>query len=750
MLGFSGLGLAVGVPVVRPRAVPSVGAALLCLLGLSAFLPQSWFPLPSWRASLGAVLEIGLAASVSPQPWFAWFWWSLLAVACLVSLYLQTLRLEQRQLAVLLHFVALFVGAYAVLSIFAHQTGWRYPFSGGAPFGFLPNRNHTATLLVVGAVLSVGLMQWEAVRGRRGAALLAALSGAPCLAGLLFFSISRAGVIFLVVGLVFWATGAARGSARRPVLALAAVLLTFLLALFATGENALRQRLVSVTSDLLAVPASSDAGRLDFRVPILRDTMRMIGDAPLTGSGLGQFESVFPQYRFHSARAARVLHPESDWLMVAAESGLPSAVLLFALVVWFVLTCWRARAGGDGPLRWAAASAVSAAVLHGFVDVPWHRPSLGWLLLAVAAVSVPPGKKLFSHPLAGRLLCALAGALLLGWSSSLGYNHYRRGSAPAPLRWETLERQMRQLANDGKMQEAVGLAREAVAFFPLKHEAYYYLGGFLRYYDETDGEIDRIFQAGRLAEPVLPQPVADQARLWKPIDAERQIKLSVEAVRRAGMIDAREQTGGSTGSARAVEEAVRDAGTNTGVQLFLAQELSGDPQLLALWFCAAPVEAAEGWAARCAGGAAALLDPLEPDLRARLLDRWISLSSASEAAAYMEARNGEAPGLYWRHLANYYAKAGDKPRAVGIVAGAKRLSLDPSQNGGGEFGAQLAQLQRQGNEVAMRRLLREAAEDPEADPGKAAVAMAYYAHSNDWEMAWKAASRLVTAGQNRQ
>jgi hypothetical protein len=68
----------------------------------------------------------------------------------------------------------------------------------------------------------------------------------------------------------------------------------------------------------------------------------------------------------------------------------------------------------------------------------------------------------------------------------------------------------------------------------------------------------------------------------------------------------------------------------------------------------------------------------------------------------------------------------------------------------GEFSRQLTGLQDQGNEVAVRRLLKEAAETEKADPDKLRVALARYAASGDWEMAWKAASRLVTASKNRQ
>jgi hypothetical protein len=114
----------------------------------------------------------------------------------------------------------------------------------------------------------------------------------------------------------------------------------------------------------------------------------------------------------------------------------------------------------------------------------------------------------------------------------------------------------------------------------------------------------------------------------------------------------------------------------------------------------------------------------------------------------MEARNVGLSGPYWRQLANYYANAGDKPRAVGFVAAAEGVQLDGAMPEG-VFTRQLAELQGQGNEVAVRRMVREAVEAKEPDGEKLRVAMAVYAAAGDWEMAWRAASRLVTATKSR-
>jgi hypothetical protein len=136
-------------PVARPSVAPLLLVPLFCCLCLLAFLPQDFFPQPQWRQALAALGTIPLGESVNPQPWLGWFWWWLLAGTCFMALSLLTSPLSTRALAIVLHSAAFFVAAYTSLTIFSAQTGWRYPFHGGAVFGFLPNRNHTATLLVV-------------------------------------------------------------------------------------------------------------------------------------------------------------------------------------------------------------------------------------------------------------------------------------------------------------------------------------------------------------------------------------------------------------------------------------------------------------------------------------------------------------------------------------------------------------------------------------------------------------------------
>jgi hypothetical protein len=416
------------------------------------------------------------------------------------------------------------------------------------------------------------------------------------------------------------------------------------------------------------------------------------------------------------------------------------------LVAWYFVRSWRARKADGGLLRWTVASAIGAALLHGMIDVPWHRPALGWFLLVVALVALPSTGRALHRPFFWRVaqvfagLFALASGTYLAWAASTGH-------PPLVYRWEAYDRKLKELAVARRHDDGELAASEVVRDFPLHYQAYYWRAAFLRTFSGTEGEIEADIAAGRFVEPVLPVVAAEQARLWAGISDTSEAEARAEAVRRAALIEVRTGTRGMVEAE--VGKGLRGAADRPAVQLDLRKRLCGDPVLLAYWTSSAGPELVDEYLVSLGVGVYAWLDSLPSDLRGQVLDRWIALPSAAAAVAYMEERNAPASEAYWRQLANYYAKAGDKARAVGIVAVEEGVALD----GGvpdGAFARELAALRGQGNEVAVRRLIREAVEGKEADAERLRVAMAAYAAAGDWEMAWKAASRLVTARKNGQ
>jgi O-antigen ligase len=657
---------------------------------------------------------------------------------------LLTTPLETKPLALVLQAAALFVALYASLSIFALQTGWKYPLHGGAVFGFLPNRNHTATLLVVGSVLSFGLMQWRLARGDKAAASFAALCGAPSLAALLFFSTSRAGVVFLVVGLTAWAVGASRSPGmRKRILSAVLALVVFAGLLFVFGGSAVRDRLSALWTEAVSVQLEGGGKDVDFRQPVFRDTARMISEQPIVGVGLGQFSDVFRQYREESARAATILHPESDWLMVAAETGIPSALVLAALLIWFVSVCWKSREASGGMLRWTVASAVAAAALHGIVDVPWHRPSLGWFLLAIAASSMPTSGRSARAPGLSRFLFFIGGLATITAAAWIGYEK-KEGRDPAPFKWPEISSELQRLGEERRFAQAEKLAQEAIRQFPLRSEAYYWLAGYLRMFEGTDSEIDAAVRAGRKVEPVLPVVPAEQAAILQDINPEWTMEAWVEAIKRASILDEKERRGIHSFTAGYMSRAVAAFKDDPEWQLRLAARLEDQPTFLAYWITVAHPEAVEA-KLRSLQNEQEFLEALSPSLRRQVLSRWITGPDSARAVAFMEQREAvSSQGEYWPVLARHYAAQGDLPRAVRRVASSNGISLDAPRPGDAGLRGEMADVSSQGNTVAARRMASDAiaAQPPQVDDLSAA--MAYFASQEDWESAWKAASRLAT------
>jgi O-antigen ligase len=738
VVGGAGIALIFARPTVSPGRIV-VSLTLLLAASMATALLPAGASLPDWR--LGVPSMVPLAGAFAAMPAHHEFWWTALAGTIVFSWAILAAPSSSSSLRIFLHAAAAVVAVYACVSIVDAQTAWTYPFSGGANFGLLPNRNHTAALLVVGSLVSFGLMQWEVVNHHRVGAVMSALWGAPSLAALLFFSTSRAGVVFLAVGFVLWVAGATgQAIKRRTSLAAALILTGFLAVLLVAGGSTVRDRLGALWQASM-VAGGGQSGTIDFRQPVFRDTWQMIRDAPLTGQGLGHFEYVFPHYRDLSRTASRVLHPESDWLMVAAESGLPSLLILLVLAGWYFARCWHSRRESGGLLRWTVASAVGAVLAHGIVDVPWHRPALGWFVLVVALVAVPPARRPLRRPHLWRGIQLLSAILFIAVAVWLG-RAAATGHPAQPYRWPRHAADLFSLLEAREYAKGELAAREAIHDFPLHHHGYQWFAGLIGTFFGTESEMEAATAAGRFVEPVLPAVAADQAALWIGIDGDNEAEAWAEAMRRALLVDLRSNGAGE--SLRQLDRAMRATRDRPDTQGALRDRIAGEPHLLAGWLRSASAPVVEEYLAGLGSGLAGMVDRLPAGPRMAFLQRWITLPSASAAAAYMTERNTPPPGPYWRLLAAYYAGAGDKPRAVAMVAAAEGFSPE-GRLPDGEFARQLADLEAQGNTVAVRRLVREATEAARPDPEELRLAVIWYARAADWDMAWKAASRLATA-----
>ncbi len=108
------------------------------------------------------------------------------------------------------------------------------------------------------------------------------------------------------------------------------------------------------------------------RGELLRSSLAMVAERPLTGFGLGTWPVVYPGYaRFDNGLTAN--HAHNDWAEWAAEGGVPF-VLLMAL-----LFMWSAKPAVDS--LWGIG--VPVVFLHSLVDYPLREPALAALFFAM-------------------------------------------------------------------------------------------------------------------------------------------------------------------------------------------------------------------------------------------------------------------------------------------------------------------------------------------------------------------------------
>ena len=495
-----------------------VGAAAL------AFLPKEWGFDPEWRRQIEQ-LGVSTGEQITGHPAVSWPLWGRLAITVVVGLYVLGHRLTNAGQARVLMGVAWLIGIYATVSLAIDGQQKPWVWDPVPSFGLFPNRNHTATTLVIGVLAGLTAMSSCLRHGHGGRAGLALLPTALNAAVVLGYCESRAGLLLLVGGVGVWVAGQWVGKtlkvSRRSAVVVGLVLVVIGV-LFASSDSEVKDRIfkevpvaprapISVTvagsgaksgagtagtaaktpasaavkgvvPAAAPSPASVAESEVDFdlglerdgRWPIYRDTWNLIRETGWTGVGQGMFEHVMPRYRRFSTTDARALHPESDWWWLAAEGGVPCALALAVLVG---MVAWGSIRGGIGhrgwTLRWGGLVAAMVVPVHGLGDVPGHRSALALLAVVLVASSfraepgmTRPTRRWHRYPLQlVGVMVALAGAWLL-WA------HWG-GRPPLPMvaateakkvAWSLYrEDESRQQAAKKAAAEAVAAAAKAAA-----------------------------------------------------------------------------------------------------------------------------------------------------------------------------------------------------------------------------------------------------------------------------------------------
>ena len=255
---------------------------------------------------------------------------------------------------------------------------------GGIPFGPYVNRNHFAGFVELILPLSlVPLVLGRVRRERRPVVGLFAII--PIVA--LFLSVSRGGFVSFGVELAVLAlVMIQRRTKGKQLFAGGAVLLLALLMVSWLGVSQVLERFSSFQS--LEVTAGK-------RASMRRDTWQIFLHHPLTGTGLGTLQIVYPPYEtLYDGKT--VNHTHNDYLEALAETGILGGLCC----AWFLAVLFRESLSRmrqlqnsfAGSLQLSGLVACAGFLVHSTVDFNLHIPSnaLLFFLLALLATSDVP------------------------------------------------------------------------------------------------------------------------------------------------------------------------------------------------------------------------------------------------------------------------------------------------------------------------------------------------------------------------
>lgn len=404
-----------------PNPLTVVWMLALVFVGLQVLpLPASWV---EWLSPRAFFLNMNAAATVdadppslmvlSLHPWATRVQWLALAGwagAFVLALHHLAGRREMAAMLLAWCLVAAFEGIYGMLQAgagVAQVWWWHNPFAHGRATGTFVYTNHYAAYLLLSCLVCLGwlLARMERLRhssqkvtGRKrlvkiiedqGLLKTLGLAGA-CLAmaGGLLVSGSRGGMLALAAGLgaLIWLARRSPGASMRK----AAVALMAALALMAV---------------LLGLGAGSRfqwAGHgMEKRLTLNQGALAMSTDFPLTGSGWGSFQEVYPLYKPLWAASALVNHAHNEWLELTAEAGWPAGLTAMAALVWFLWAAARRRnqrrSSFSRQVCAGCVVATAAVALHGMIDFVFRAPALALaysFALAMAWVACNPGLRL--------------------------------------------------------------------------------------------------------------------------------------------------------------------------------------------------------------------------------------------------------------------------------------------------------------------------------------------------------------------
>ncbi|MDX1953690.1 MAG: O-antigen ligase family protein [Verrucomicrobiota bacterium] len=508
-----------------PQHLPSKGITItavgLLLLGAAAFLPASLASWP-WRHELSTQYGLTLSGTITAQPWITLEGYFLLLIGIIWAIYLQSHQFELRRKVIFISYaVGIVTLALLALAVYLTKTDfplWK-PLNG--PFGFFPNRNHTANVLAIGGLICFSLAYCNYTKKNKVGWLW--ICAYLIIGVALVINYSRAGILIFFGGSAVWFVWATWAEGRKQDLAIGLSVLLLLMAGFILYGGKTSKRFVGP-----AESAASPERGMGFRILIQKDAFELYKSAGWHGIGLGNFESVFARYRDASANGYRAVHPESDWLLIGTELGWLAPFLVFLGVGFLFVKDWPRAGEPNFLLRSSAVVAVLMFIAHGFIDVPGHRfgTLMGALLLAaLIARKDKTMQRIVRLPIIFRFgmvpLCVVA----LWWLIPQGAKYNIANSRDIAR----IKQEIIRSYGEKRHAQIIKLADIGLRHAPLDWWFYFNRGIGKAWVMSDPEEAVRDFHLAYYLEPHYPRLPLEEGQLW----ASREPELAIKAFQRA-------------------------------------------------------------------------------------------------------------------------------------------------------------------------------------------------------------------------
>jgi len=270
---------------------------------------------------------------------------------------------------------------------------------GGTPFGPYVNRNHFAGLMEMLIPISTGMLITysphlslrnglrngisEFMRQERANIFILSFTSVLLMMTALFLSLSRGGITGLCTGMLFFGVLLIlRRSTRKKGLIIIAIFATILFTVGWFGWD----RIIERFERLKGTDVSSE-----MRFHNWKDSLRIVKDFPLTGTGIGTYEHIYPKYKTITTQE-KWEHAHNDFIEVAVEMGIAGMLPVLYLIVSFyrvmITGIMKRRLLEARLLGIGALAGITGLLIHSSTDFNLHIGANALYFSVLSAIAI--------------------------------------------------------------------------------------------------------------------------------------------------------------------------------------------------------------------------------------------------------------------------------------------------------------------------------------------------------------------------